>query len=196
MYPAHVDEAAFGREPFCLIPRHVITQSSGKQRMIDNADSGGQTERSSDANKLPLCSALRPAQHVALVMRQWSPEQLAEFQEGDSWESGPEDLPSAYRFCPVSALESRGCIVTWWHRDKGEPVFQQYSGLLFGLPLAVTSFNRTSKLLESLARRLGKILTSLYFDDSTITDLSSSRGSSQWAINEMFSILARQSFRR
>ena len=34
------------------------------------------------------------------------------------------------------------------------PSYQLYSGLLFGLPLAVTSFNRLSRLLESLCRRL------------------------------------------
>eukprot|EP00438_Fugacium_kawagutii_P003624 Skav224194 [mRNA] locus=scaffold939:277414:285540:+ [translate_table: standard] len=97
--------------PYRLIPRHVITQSSGKQRVIDDGHPGGQSERSSDANKLTLCSALRPAQHIALAMRRWSPAQLALFQEGDSWETGQEDLPSAYRFCPVDPVESRGCIV-------------------------------------------------------------------------------------
>ena len=33
-----------------LIPRCVMTQSSGKQRVIGNGDIGGQTERSSDNN--------------------------------------------------------------------------------------------------------------------------------------------------
>ena len=50
--------------PFRLISRCVITQSSGKQRIIDNADQGGQSELSSDANKLVLCTPLRPAQHI------------------------------------------------------------------------------------------------------------------------------------
>ena len=34
-------------EPFRLIPRCVIVQSSGKKRIIDNGDTGGQSERSS-----------------------------------------------------------------------------------------------------------------------------------------------------
>eukprot|EP00435_Cladocopium_sp_Y103_P052496 s1353_g16.t1 len=38
--------------------------ASGKQRVIDDAYIGLQSERSSDANKLTLCSALRPAQHL------------------------------------------------------------------------------------------------------------------------------------
>ena len=55
-------------QPFLLIPRCVITQSSGKQRTIDNADSGGQSALSSDPNKPLLCSPLRPAQHAAAML--------------------------------------------------------------------------------------------------------------------------------
>ena len=45
-----------------------------------------------------------------------------------------------------------------------------YSGLFFGLPLTVTSFNRFSRLVEAFSRRLCRVLVSLYFDDSTITN--------------------------
>eukprot|EP00435_Cladocopium_sp_Y103_P060929 s497_g22.t1 len=148
-------------QPHRLIPRCVITQSSGKQRVIDNGDTGGQSERSADSNKLTLCSALRPAQHIALAMQQWDADMLQNFQAGDAWESGQEDLPSAYRFCPMSRSESLGCIVVWYHAEWQAPAFQVYSGLLFGLPLAVTSFNH----------------------------LKSARGSGQWAANELFALL-------
>ena len=63
-----------------------------------------------------------------------------------------------------------GCVVIWHHRDWDEPAYQLYSGLLFGLPLAVTSFNRLCRLLESLCRRLGGVLISFYFDDGIIID--------------------------
>ena len=59
-----------------------------------------------------------------------------------------------------------GCVVVWHHRDWNEPAYQLYSGLLFGLPLAVTSFNCLSRLLESLCRRLGGVLVSFYFLES------------------------------
>ena len=52
------------------------TPRSGKQRVIDNGDTGGQSERSSDANKLTLCSPLRPAQHISLVMHRWSEDEM------------------------------------------------------------------------------------------------------------------------
>ena len=100
-----------GDQAHRLIPRCVITQSSGKQRAIDNSDTGGQSDQSSDANKLTLCSPVRPAQHISLVMHRWSEEEVAEFCQNDAWETGQEDLPSAYRYCPMSQQESLGCIV-------------------------------------------------------------------------------------
>eukprot|EP00435_Cladocopium_sp_Y103_P033844 s1798_g8.t1 len=47
-----------------LIRRFVITQASGKKRVIDDAAGGGQSLFSEDANKLQFCSALQPCAHV------------------------------------------------------------------------------------------------------------------------------------
>eukprot|EP00435_Cladocopium_sp_Y103_P028232 s3584_g7.t1 len=113
-------------QPHRLIPRCVITQSSGKQRVIDNGDTGGQY-RSADANKLTLCSALRPAQHITLAMQTWDVHAVQTFPSGDAWESGQEDLPSAYRFCPMSRAESLGCVVVWYHQPSS---FTQGSSLV------------------------------------------------------------------
>ena len=83
----------------------------------------------------------------------------------------------------------RGCIVCFWHADRAEPAFQVYSSLLFGLPLAVTSFNRYSRLIEALGRRLTFSLVSMYFDDAHITDLQSGQGSSQRAFCQLNALL-------
>ena len=64
---------------------------------------------------------------------------------------------------------SRACVVCWHHREWGVPAYQLYTGLLFGLPLAVTSFNRYSRFSEALGRRLLFLLVSLYFDDAHLT---------------------------
>ena len=52
-------------------------------------------------------------------------------------------------------------------------MFQQCSALLFGLPLAVTSFNRYSRLMEALGRRFTYSLTSMYFDDANLIAVAS-----------------------
>ena len=83
--------------PFRLIPRCVIVQPSGKKRIIDDAAVGGQSALSSDYNKLVLCSALRPAQHVAAVASWMSQSDWEHHMAHDHFESGGEDWPDAYR---------------------------------------------------------------------------------------------------
>lgn len=145
-------------DAFRVVPRCVIVQSSGKKRIIDNADAGGQSERSAERNKLVVCSALRPAHHVAAV-RAWFPDDAwPSFLATHGFESGGEDWPDAYRHSPISFTESKGCIVVFWRREWQQPAAQIYSSLLFGLPLAVVSFNRYSRLAESLGRRFSMCL--------------------------------------
>ena len=67
--------------------------------------------------------------------------------------------------------------------------YQLYNGLLFGLPLAVTSFNRYSRLCEALGRRLCFTLVSMYFDDAHITDWASSKGSGQHSFEVLNQLL-------
>ena len=115
-------------QEFRLIPRCVITQSSGKQRVIDNADTGGQSLRSSDANKLVLCSPLRPAQHIAAVMQRMDESQLRLARKGDSWESGGEDWPDAYRHSPMSSEEARAVSFVFGIRAGGRLHFSGTQG--------------------------------------------------------------------
>ena len=174
---------------FCLIPRCIIVQSSGKKRIIDNGDTGGQSARSSDYNKLVLCSPLRPAQHIAMVAASMTWEAWHTRLEHDHFESGGEDWPNAYRHTPISEAESLCCVVCFWHTTWSSPAFQVYHSLLFGLPLAVTSFNRYSRLVEALGRRLLGCLTSLYFDDANIIDWSTTKGHGQHCFEQLNALL-------
>ena len=146
-----------------------------------NAESGGQSALSSDSNKLVLCSPLRVAQHIAVTMRQMELQALQLARSQDAWECGGGDWPNAYRHSPMSFQESLGCVVVLWHEQWDSPAYQIYTGLLFGLPLAVTSFNRYRRFVEWMRRRLTYLLVSLYFDDACISDWSSSKGSGQLA---------------
>ena len=178
-----------GGQAFRLIPRCVITQASGKQRVIDDAAVGGQSERSSDSNKLVLCTPLRPAQQAAALLSRIPSAERACLSHQDSLQTGSEDLPDAYRHCPMFEAEARACLVVWHHRDWGAPVFQLYSGLLFGLPLAVTSFNRYSRFLDAVFRRLVLVMASMYFDDCNMVVWASSKGSAQWTACQLADML-------
>ena len=144
---------------------------------------GGQSELSSDANKVVLCSALRPAQHVSAAMRHLPPDEADLLLGTDQWEGGGEDWPDAYH-CSMSEAQSLCCVVAWWHCGCGGPAYQVCSGLLFRLPLAVTSFNGRSRFTEAVVGcRL--TCTMVYFDDAHVTDLSSAKGSGQHAFSQV-----------
>ena len=74
--------------------------------------------------------------------------------------------------------------MVFWHEEWQKPSFQVYGSLLFGLPLAVTSFNRYSKFVKAMGRLLLRVLVSLYFDDAHLTDWVSDGPSVQWAFGE------------
>ena len=176
-----------GKE-FRLIRRFVITQSTGKQRIIDDAAAGGQSEASTDENILGFCNALQPAHHLATLVAELEEKDM-QWPHGEGIKSGGEDWPDAYRYTPMRPEEARACVVVWWHREKKKPVFQLYHGLLFGLPNAVTSFNRWSKLSQALVRRLLYVLFSMYFDDATMQDWSSEANHSQSCVADLMTLL-------
>lgn len=138
-------------QPYRLIPRHVITQSSGKQRVIVDAALGGQSDRSNDANKLVLCSPMRPAQHVALVASCFADAEWTALMEHDAWQGAGdgEDWPDAYRQSPISPSEALGCVVCFWHYQWEKPAFQIYSSLPFGLPELAKEHSVAGKKLPS-----------------------------------------------
>jgi hypothetical protein len=88
----------------------------------------------------------------------------------------------------MNGEESLGCVVAFWHPSRG-PCFHIYHGLLFGLPLAVTSFNRFSKLAEAFVRRILFMLFSMYFDDGTFQDWMNTAASSQKSSAEFTKLL-------
>jgi len=175
-------------EEFRLIRRFVITQSTGKQRIIDDAAAGGQSEASTDENVLGFCNALQPANHLATLSSELGARNMP-WPKDEEVCSGGEDWPDAYRYTPMRPEESRACVVVWWHPVKGMPVFQRYHGLLFGLPNAVTSFNRWSRFAQALVRRLLMMLFSMYFDDATMQDWESEAFHSQACVADLMQIL-------
>ena len=111
----------------------------------------------------------------------WRRQRLAEGKQ--------HDWPNAYRHCPMSRQEALACVVVWYHQDWQEPAFQVYHALLFGLPLAVTSFNRYSRLAGAVGRRFLAIMVSMYFDDSHITDRAVHGPSAQWSFGALNDLL-------
>ena len=167
------------KRPFRLIKRFCIQQPSGKLRVIDDAAAGGQSHLSQDGSKLDLCSAIQPGINARLLWEAKTSQQGPESVLLDRLETVGEDLPNAYRYVPMRPADSWMAVVAYWDGKVGGPRFRRYYGQLFGLCLAVTAFNRWPRFFQALARRLGGLMTSLYFDDASILDWKSGKGVAQ-----------------
>ena len=99
-------------EEFRLIRRFVITQSTGKHRIIDDAAGGGQSEVSTDENILGLCNVLQPAHHLTTLMAELDARNMT-WPEDEGIRSGGEDWPDAYRYTPMRPEEAKACVVVW-----------------------------------------------------------------------------------
>eukprot|EP00435_Cladocopium_sp_Y103_P051985 s268_g16.t1 len=96
------------------------------------------------------------------------------------------------RHSPISFDEALACVVVFWHHEWQEPVYQIYSSLLFGLPLAVTSFNRYSRFAEALGRRLlrGLVTAESYGLDYDFTEVGKSSNVFFWVRERLESKVA------
>ena len=159
---------------FRLIRRFCIQQPSGKLRVIDDAADGGQSELSHDSNKLDLCTSIQPGLRVQLLWRAVNPLPNAGTL-----------LADGYRHVSMVPEHSDLAVVAYYDHHVGAPRFRRYYGSLFGLPNAVCSFNRFPRFFQALCRRMGYCLASMYFDDLTVQDLGSFKGSAQQFITSL-----------
>lgn len=162
---------------FRIVRRFVIQQSSGKMRVIDDAAVGKQSLFSHDSNKLRFCSAIQPCLHLQLLQ--------AVLGHPSSWPddvlSSGEDLPQAARKTPMKPEHTWSCVVAYHSPQSSAVQFRRYHSMLFGLPSAVTAFNRLSFFLQSMIRRL-LVLASFYFGDLSYQDWASTAHSTQVAV--------------
>lgn len=156
-----VSKLASEADGYRLIKRFVITQSSGQKRVIDDAAAGGQSRLSQDGNRLKFCSALQSCTHLRCLEEAMQRRGRSILMEEYGVSTIGEDFPDAYRI-PMLPADSRLCLVTYWHHEKRRAVCRRYHSMLFGLPLAVSAFNRVSFLLQAIARRVLRMLCSFF----------------------------------
>lgn len=142
---------------FRLIKRFVISQASGKKRVIDDAAAGQQSFWSRDANHLQFCCALQPCAHLQALSHACRGHGFQHLREAVV--TCGEDLPDAYRKIPMQLDHRAACIVAYL-TVSGRLAFRAYNSMLFGLPLAVTAFNRLPYLCQAILRRCFALMAS------------------------------------
>jgi len=188
--------AKFGKGRWRFIPRFLLWQRL-KARLIDDAKRGGQNELSKGEETIFTISVdwlgeclsafimAIAAAHGKLGRDALTQEVLGTLPEWFEPLLGLDDLPDAYRGCPVRNEDRRGCIVAFWDEPRQAWRFAESRALLFGLGAAVQAFNRLPTLVVATSRRLLGVCAGAYFDDIAVVGCASSKGSEQAALHTL-----------
>ncbi len=98
---------------------------------------------------------------------------------------GLDDLPDAYRGCPIRPEDQRGCIVAYWDTGRATWMFAESRAMLFGLVSAVLAFNRLPTLVVATVRRFMAVCAGAFFDDIACLGCASGEGSDQCSLNSV-----------
>ena len=149
----------------------------------------GRAYFSRDGNKLQFCSALQPCAHVQALATAVEQQYGVRTALPEAVVTCGEDLPDAYRKIPMSPESSWACIVSYPGKAGTSPRFRRYHSMLFGLPLAVTAFNRLPFLLQAMLRRCFAFLCSFYYDDGTFQDWKTTATNSQEVLAQVMELI-------
>ena len=89
-------------------------------------------------------------------------------------QTGTDDLPDAFRGCPVKPDQQRAAVVAVWDPHADAWRFGVMKGCPFGLGSVVVTFNRYPTLITAVARRLLGLACAAYFDDNIVIDFEHS----------------------
>ena len=161
------------------VPSFVITQASGKKRLISNGKNR-QNAATAWCEQITLCTASAPV----LTTRAFVERAVkADIGPGKvQLESGGEDLPDAYLSLPALPEHVKYNIIEIVGADSIS--YSAVYALLFGFASSVHSFVRFSLFLQSCMRRLGKLPVSFFYDDCNIVDLVRAKGEGQALVQE------------
>ena len=136
---------------------------------------------------LELCTPLQPVLAVKVFLEEARKVGLnLEDLELESFESGGEDMPDAYRWIPVKPAHLRFNVIATYNYARKLWQFQIVYGCLFGLSSSVMNFNPWPRFLEALVRRWLAVLVAMFYDDASIQDLARSCGRGQRYLRAVF----------
>ena len=83
---------------------------------------------------------------------------------------GTDDLPDAFRGCPVHPTQQRAAVITVWDQEDQCWKFGVMKGCPFGLGSVVVTFNRYPTLVTAALRRSLGLACAAYVDDNLLVD--------------------------
>jgi hypothetical protein len=188
----------FGRGNWRAMERFLHIQSCGKERIIDNAKKSGHNLFTELLETIFTTSPERVASAVRLIMDivvKYEHLDVSDVEAALQWIQdyldwlvftfSTDDLPDAYRGCPVAPCDQAVSIVAVWTPEGWR--FLKLYALAYGLASAVVHFNRLPCLVVALARRVFLTMAAFFFDDVGTLDFQGQAG--QESVHEILSAL-------
>lgn len=180
-------DAIYGEGLWRPMVRCVIHQGD-KDRLIDDARRGGHNEWSSFSETIFTIGAdYSPETARALLEaflrsegvepKQAKTSRVSALPEWAALEVGADDLPGAYRGCPVSKRDQGANVFAYFDPEARGWRFRQMIGGAFGPARMVLTFNHFPVLGCAACRRVCAVPVGAYYDDLAVVDSAAARGS-------------------
>ena len=159
--------------------------------MIDDGRRGGQNAASAVAETI-RCIGADFVPHTAAAVRQQVQQPWQEMGLDVDWLEmfiGTDDLPDAFRGCPLAEEDQRASVVAVWSPEAEGWRYVLMHGCPFGLGSVVLTFNRYPALVVAATRRVLCLLHGAYFDDNLLLDFEPSAPAAQGLLTTTFTTL-------
>ena len=162
----------FGVGRWRPIHRFLISQSDGKQRLIDDGRRGDQNRWASLGETI-MCIGIDFIPQVASALQQrvqCHADPDFKDMRFEHVQFSVADLPDAFRGLPVRPEDQPATVIAVYHGGQRQWRFTVMNGCPFGLGAVVVHFNRYPALLTACARRVFALLHGAYFDDNVLVE--------------------------
>ena len=113
---------------------------------------------------------------------------MADFPPWFQLQLGTDDLPDAFRGCPVHPTQQRAAVITVWDQEDQCWKFGVMKGCPFGLGSVVVTFNRYPTLVTAALRCFLGLACAAYFDDNLLVDFEHSATSGRELLTEIITL--------
>ena len=156
-----------------------------KERLIDDGKRGGQNNWSA-MHETIYTIGLDLVPTLAHHLVQQCKETYGDLPGWFQLQLGTDDLPDAFRGCPIHPSQQRAAVVAVWDAADHGWKFGVMKGCPFGLGSVVVTFNRYPTLVTAALRRMLGLACAAYFDDNLLVDFEHSAVMGKQLLKETF----------
>ena len=153
---------------------------ASRGRLVDDGKRGSQNQSAAlNETKNTIGVKLFPAIADMLIckIRQSGPSNT--LQERMDLHLGINDIPDAFRGCPVHAGDKGAAVVAVWSSQVHGWRLGAMSGCPYGIGSVVVTFNRYPALVIALLWRTLGLLAAAYFDDNVLVNIAATSQAKQ-----------------